>query len=74
MQFRFLIGYSFLASLLRQFSSVNCDSSEFFPYSMMENLAMVAISFTSPAIQDALGLDFVLMQKILWSIHQKDRL
>jgi hypothetical protein len=23
----------------------------------MENLAMVAISFTSPAIQDALGLD-----------------
>jgi hypothetical protein len=24
---------------------------------MMENLAMVAISFTSPAIQDALGLD-----------------
>jgi hypothetical protein len=57
MQFRFLIGDIFLASLLRQSPSVNCDSSEFFTYSMMENLAMVAISFTSPAIQDDLGLD-----------------
>ena len=28
-----------------------------FPYSMMENLAMVAISFTSPGLQNALGLD-----------------
>jgi hypothetical protein len=73
MQFRFLIGDSFLASLLRQSPSVNCDSSEFFPYSMMENLAMVAISFTSPAIQNALGVRLVLMQNILWSIQPKDR-
>jgi len=57
MQFRFLIGDSFLASLLRQSPSVNYDSSEFLPYSMMEDLVMVAISFTSPTIQDALGLD-----------------
>jgi len=57
MQFRFLIGDSILASLLRQSPSVNYDSSEFFPYSMMENLAMVAIWFTSPAIRDALELD-----------------
>jgi hypothetical protein len=57
MQFRFLIDDSFLASLLGQSPSVNCDSSKFFPYSMMENLAVVAISFTSPAVKDALGLD-----------------
>jgi hypothetical protein len=70
MQFRFLIGDNFLASLLQQSLSVNYDSSKFFPYSMMENLAVVAISFTSPGINNALG--FVLMQKILWSVHPKD--
>ncbi|KAL3586592.1 hypothetical protein D5086_013459 [Populus alba] len=53
MQFRFLIGDIFLASLLRQSPSINCDSSEFFPYSM-EGLVMV-ISFTNPAIQNAWG-------------------
>jgi hypothetical protein len=73
MQFKFLIGDSFLASLLRQSPSVNYDSSKFFPYSMMEDLVMVAISFTSPTIQDALGFRLVLMQKILWSIQPKDR-
>jgi len=56
-QFRFLIGNSFLASLLGLSPSINCDSLEFFLYSMMENLAVVAISFTSPGIKDALGLD-----------------
>ena len=56
MQFRFLIGDNFLASLLGQSPLVNYDSLEIFSYSMMENLAIVAILFTSPAIQDALGL------------------
>jgi hypothetical protein len=59
MQFRFLIGDSFLASLLRQSPLVNYDSSEFFPYFMMKKLAMVAISFIGLAIQDALGFDLL---------------